>query len=193
MLSRIARFGLVVVMLGAGVVGLGWEPGDDIPASGNVLERSASFSIGDSFAIWSEGDLVFSATTPPGFPMLNRVTSPSYRGTARTEPLFIYVVTNTAVKITGTVTAYSGGDCPKTLGTQWSSTVDKWIGEAWQPIYFFDWTPAPYTLVVNLSPCGYWGIGYFRLGVKLEVKRSGYDDPAGVYTAILQAVIAALP
>lgn len=179
--------GAVIVLL-AGVAGWGWDPGGPIGTDENPLERESSFTIPASCVMWAEGDLGFSDVNPSDFSFHKRATTPGFIGMTMTRFLWVYLVTNKPVQLTGDISAYVGqGPCAKTLPTKWSAPVDKWINNGWVLVGGFPWSVAPAHETVTLGGCA--APGYYRIRFALQVTRDGYNDPADTYEATVTAVL----
>lgn len=193
-MKRMAR--VLALLAVVGVAGLAWEPGQPIPG-GTTVDETSQFTIGATFVMWAEGDLVFFSEDQ------ENVTNPAYRGTARTDAIDVYILTNTGVTISGEAIPFRGGPtgCPKALKTRGHILVKKWNeaqsnweilpdAEPWfKNNVWFD-IPAPkITGSGTIGPC--WG-GYFLVEIYLEVTREGYSDPAGTYTATLSMTMSGL-
>lgn len=157
-----ARFALVVglIMLLVGTVGL---------AQG----ETSSFTVPADSSLEVTGGLTFSGT------QAENVTDPWYSGTATTDPLTWTVKANHSVKVTFTWTNFAyqhpegwiPPDYEVYLPTRlWDGDGNKWWGA---PEVLKD-PGTQNTFFVNLS-------GIKTNITKLEVTRSGIDNPAGIY------------
>lgn len=191
----------VVLLAAAGWLGLGqpperlWEPWMGIPegAGGGPVEVGSSFQIPGSFLMWSDGDLAFSGE------QLVKVTDPAYLGWATANTLYVYWVTNIAVRITREVWAYKGqGTCAKLLPTYTHWLAYVWQGQSWSgsPVRFVGGYVEANPPVTGyrtdsfeFSACE---AGYYMSKTWIYPRRDGYNDPTDTYVARVRFTISGI-
>lgn len=179
---------VLVALVGWGQLPPLWEPWMGIPeeAGGGPVEVDASFQIPGSFLMWSEGDLNFSGE------QFDQVTNPAHIGWVNSNFLWVYWVTNTAIRVTRTIFTYEGQEtCGKILPTYAAWLVHVWNGEGWVLIWWGGGfvEDKQRTDSYEVGSCD---AGYYMSRMRFWVYRDGYNDPTDIYSTVARFTISGL-